>query len=197
MKSENKSNAPLVGGTLLIAFGLLALLSQVFRDVVNWSSLWPIVIIIFGCLFFAGMFLGGRHVSGLAIPGTIIAGIGLMLLYQNYTGHWESWAYSWALIVLFVGLGIFLAGLYGGDGGQRSAGLNVMKIGFILFVIFGAFFEMIFSADRTLGARGLLFPSLLVLLGLYLVVRRLGLFERRDADVIEPPSPPEPPSTNP
>lgn len=196
MKSENKSNAPLVGGTLLIAFGLLALLSQIFRGTLDWGNLWPIVIIIFGCLFFAGMFLGGRHVSGLAIPGTIITGIGLMLLVQSYTGYWESWAYSWTLIVLFVGLGIFLAGWYGSDEGQRGAGMNVMKIGFILFVIFGAFFEMIFSADRTLGARGLLFPALLILLGLYLVLSRLGLFGRRDAEEIQPPTPPEPPSAS-
>src|SRR5512143_3118044 len=93
MNNERRNNAPLVAGTLLIGFGLLSLLSQVFRDVVNWSFLWPVTIIVFGALFFAGVFLGGRHVSGLAIPGTIIAGIGLLLLYQNITSHWESWAY--------------------------------------------------------------------------------------------------------
>lgn len=195
MKTERTNNAALVGGTLLVGFGLLSLLSQVFRDVINWSYLWPVSIIIFGGLFFAGMFFGGRQVSGLAIPGTIIAGIGLLLLYQNLTSHWESWAYSWSLIVLFVGLGIYIMGLYGRDDGQQRAGLKVMKVGFILFVVFGAFFEMIFSMDRTLGARGILFPALLILLGLYLVVQRLGLFGARQSEQIQPPAPPEPPST--
>ncbi len=196
MKTERTNNAALVGGTLLVGFGLLSLLSQIFRDMINWSYLWPVSIIIFGGLFFAGMFFGGRQVSGLAIPGTIIAGIGSLLLYQNLTSHWESWAYSWSLIILFVGLGIYLMGLYGRDDGQQRSGLKVMKVGFILFVIFGAFFEMMFSMDRTLGARGVLFPALLILLGLYLVVRRLGLFGARQPEPIEPPAPPEPPSTN-
>jgi hypothetical protein len=193
MKTERKSNAPLVAGTLLVAFGLLALLGQVFRDVVNWSYIWPLVIIVIGSLFFAGMFLGGRQVSGLAIPGSIIGGIGLLLLYQNLTGHWESWAYAWSLIVVFVGLGIFLSGLYGADEGQKRAGLKVAQIGLILFVIFGAFFEMIFSADGGPGIRSLLFPVVLILLGLYLVVRRLGLFGQRNDEPIQPPTPPQPP----
>ena len=196
MKTERSNNAPLIGGTLLIGFGLLALLSQIFRDAVNWSYLWPLIVIVVGSLFFAGMFLGGRGVSGLAIPGTIIMGIGLLLLYQTYSSHWESWAYSWALIVLLVGLGIYLAGLYSQDEGQKRAGLKVMKIGLILFVIFGAFFEMIFSMDKALGFRGLLFPALLILLGLYLVLSRLGLFGKRDTEEIQPPTPPEPPSAS-
>ncbi len=196
MKNQHANNAPLVWGTLLVGFGLLSLLSQVFRNVVNWSYVWPVAIILFGGLFFAGMFLGGRQVSGLAVPGTIIAGIGLMLLVQSLSSYWQSWAYSWALIVIFVGLGIWIMGLYGRDDGQQAAGLKVAKIGFILFVIFGAFFEMIFSADRAMGFRGLLFPALLILLGMYLVVRRLGVFGTRSPEPIEPPASPEPPSTN-
>ncbi len=59
------------------------------------------------------MFLGGKQVSGLAIPGSIITGIGLLLLFQNLTSYWESWSYGWTLIIIFVGAGIYLAGLYG------------------------------------------------------------------------------------
>jgi peptidoglycan/LPS O-acetylase OafA/YrhL len=194
MRTERVHNGPLVAGTLLIVFGALSLASRLFPNIVNWSILWPFVIILFGSLFFAGMFLGGRQVSGLAIPGAIITGIGLLLLYQNYTSHWESWAYSWALIVLFVGLGIYIAGVYAKDEGQSRAGLKVMKVGFILFIIFGAFFEMIFSMDQALGFKGVLFPSLLILLGIYLIVRRLGLLGERTAAEAETPTTPEPPS---
>ncbi len=196
MNSDRTRNGALVGGTLLISFGLLSLVSQLFRNVINWSYIWPLIVVVVGALFFAGMFLGGRSVSGLAIPGTIIAGIGLVLLYQNLTGHWESWAYSWALIIIFVGLGIFLAGLYARDEGQRRSGANLMKIGFILFVVFGAFFEMIFSMDRSLGFRGVLFPALLILLGLYLIVRRLGLLPEGKSEETAAPTPPEPPSAS-
>ncbi len=194
MNANRPSNAALVGGTLLIGFGLLTLVSQFFRDVQFWSYLWPLAVVLCGALFFAGMFLGGRQVSGLAIPGTIIAGIGLLLLYQSLTSHWESWAYSWALIVVFVGLGIFIMGAYAGDEARRRAGVQVMKVGAILFVVFGAFFEMIFSADRALGFRGLLFPALLILLGAYFIVSRLGLLGQRQKPTTEPTVPPEPPS---
>ncbi len=196
MNTDRTHNGALVGGTLLIGFGLLSLASQLFRNVLDWSYIWPLAIVVAGALFFAGMFFGGRSVSGLAIPGTIIGGLGLLLLYQNLTSHWESWAYSWALVVILVGLGIFLAGAYGRDEGQRRAGMKVMKIGLILFIVFGAFFEMIFSLDRSLGLRGVLFPSLLILLGIYLIVRRLGLlpWDRPSEPVM--PTPPEPPAAS-
>ena len=194
MKTDSSKAGPLVGGTLLIAFGLLSLASQLFRNVVNWSYLWPVTVIVFGGLFFAGMFMGGRGVSGLAIPGSIITGIGLMLLYQNLTRHWESWAYSWTLIVVLVGVGIYVAGMYGRYESQKRAGVKLMKMGLILFVIFGAFFEMIFSMDRSLGFRGLLFPSLLIVLGIYLVTRRLGIWGSRKGDENDVSVPPESPS---
>ncbi len=197
MKTARTNSAALVGGALLIAFGLLSLVGQIFRGVVNWSSWWPVSVIIFGGLFFAGMFAGGKQVAGLAIPGTIITGIGLLLLYQSLASHWESWAYAWSLIVVFVGLGIYLAGLYGGEEGQKRAGSRVMWIGFILFVLFGAFFEMIFAMSQPLGPRGLLFPVLMILLGVFLVLKRLGILAGRQsqADLPSDSGQPLPPAS--
>ena len=195
MKTDRPNTGALVGGTLLIAFGILLLAGQLFRNVVNWFNLWPFTVIIFGGLFFAGMFLGGKQVSGLAIPGSIFTGIGLLLLYQNLTSQWESWSYGWTLIILFVGIGIFLSGLYGGIEGQKKAGVRVMRTGFILFVIFGAFFEMIFYIDHPLAVRGLLFPVLLILLGIYLIVMRLNLMSGRKNEESEPTNPPLPPTS--
>lgn len=192
MKTDRSNAAALVGGTLLIAFGLLSLAGQLFRNLVIWSYIWPFIVIIFGGLFFAGMFLGGKQVSGLAIPGSIISGIGLLFLYQSLTNHWESWSYGWTVIIFFVGVGIYLAGLYGGSERQKVAGSKVMRVGFILFVIFGAFFEMIFSFNGSLGVRGLLFPALMILLGGYLIIKRLNLVGGRKPDGDEP-SPSEPP----
>ena len=40
----NRSNAgALVGGAIMIAFGLLALAGQIFRSV-NWGFLWPFIV---------------------------------------------------------------------------------------------------------------------------------------------------------
>ena len=196
MKTNRSNSGALIGGSLLIAFGLLAALQQIFRDVFTWSLLWPIIVIVFGGMFFAGMFAGGRSVSGLAIPGSIITGIGLLLFYQNLTGHWESWSYGWALIVLFVGVGIYIMGLYAGDSGQKAAGKSVIRVGFILFVIFGAFFELIFSGGSAFGMRNLLFPILLIVLGAYLIVTRLGLFSGGRSEMDMPASTSEPKDNN-
>jgi hypothetical protein len=173
----NRSNAgTLIAGTILIAFGLLALAGNFFRNI-DWGFIWPIIIIAFGGLFFLAMVTGGRQAAAFAIPGSIIGGIGLVLLFQNITGHWESMSYFWTLIILFVGLGIYLMGLYGGDENQKQSGWRVMKVGFILFIIFGAFFEMIFSSFGNI-----LFPILLILLGAYLVFNRSGLLPGKKSD---------------
>lgn len=173
----NRSNVgALVGGVVLIAFGLLALAGQIFRTV-DWGFLWPFTVIGFGALFFVLMFTGGKQAAAFAIPGSIVGGIGLVLLFQNITDHWESMSYFWTLIIMFVGAGIYIMGLYGGDIKQKQSGLRVMKVGFILFIIFGAFFEMIFSSFSNI-----VFPVLLIVLGAYLVLSRSGLFGTRKND---------------
>jgi len=181
--SIKRNVGALIAGSILIAFGLLALLSQLFRGFDFWSSLWPIIIIAFGGLFFVGMFAGGKSVAGLAIPGSIFGGIGLMLLIQNLTQHWESWAYGWTIILISVGLGVFIMGVYADNEYRRRAGIRVMKVGAILFIIFGGFFELLFSAFHLNGIASYVFPALLILLGLYLVVTRSGLLPRKPADI--------------
>src|SRR5215510_3830893 len=99
----NRSNAgALIGGAVLIAVGLLALAGQIFRNV-NWGVLWPLIILGVGMLFFVAMFSGGKQAAGFAIPGSIVGGIGLMLLIASITDHWESMSYLWTLIILYVG----------------------------------------------------------------------------------------------
>jgi hypothetical protein len=182
--SFKRNPGALIVGSILIAFGLLALFGEIFKGFSFWSYVWPFFLIAFGGLFFAGMFLGGKSVSGLAIPGTIIAMIGLMSLVQVLTHHFESWAYGWTVILFSVGLGIFIMGLYTGEEGRRQAGIKVMKVGAILFIIFGGFFELILNAFRPFGLSQIVFPALLILLGLYLVLTRSGLlsFRKKDAD---------------
>jgi hypothetical protein len=171
--SSQRNVGTLVVGTLLVAFGMLALAGQLFRGFHFWSTFWPFIIIGLGAMFFVGMFAGGKSVSGLAIPGSIITSVGLMLFYQNLTNHWESWSYGWTVILISVGLGIFIMGTYGENEEQRKSGLGVMRVGLILFILFGGFFEMIFSAGARFGLRQIVFPVGLILLGLYLIVKRL------------------------
>ena len=171
----NRSNVgALIGGALLIGFGLLSLVSRVFRGL-DWGFLWPFLIIGLGSLFFIAMFATGKSAAPFAVPGSIIGGLGLVLLFQNLTQHWESMSYFWTMIIIFVGVGIYIMGWYGEDVNQKKAGQRLMGIGVILFVIFGTFFEMIFSSFGNM-----VFPILLIVLGAYLVVARSGLFKKHE-----------------
>ncbi len=185
--SSRRNTGSLVGGSLLIIFGVLALLGKLFQNFNFWNAFWPFFIIGIGLLFFVGMFAGGKSVSGLAIPGSIITTIGLMLFYQNITNHWESWSYGWTVILMAVGLGIFIMGAWAQNESQRAAGLRVLRIGLIMFIIFGAFFELIFTAGMPFGLRSIVFPAALILLGLYLVLTRSGLLPGRSESAISEP----------
>lgn len=179
MEPRNRNSGTLVGGVLLIVFGVLALLSQFFRGFDFWGTYWPFIIMGIGAMFFVGMAAGGKSTSGLAIPGSIITLIGLMLFVQNLTNHFESWAYGWTVIIISVGLGIYIMGWWGQNPEQRRSGAGVMRIGLILFIIFGAFFEMIFNSSQLTNY---LFPAALILLGVYLIFRRSGLLSAKNSD---------------
>jgi hypothetical protein len=173
MEINSRNSGALVGGGLLVLLGLLALASQLFGGFDFWNVFWPFIIIGVGVMFFVGMAAGGKSTAGLAIPGSIITGIGLMLFIQNLTNRFESWAYGWTVIIIFVGLGIYIMGWWGGNIEQRRSGAGVMRVGLILF------FEMIFNSS---ALANYIFPVGLILLGLYLIIKRSGILPGKRSD---------------
>lgn len=151
---------------ILIGAGLLAL--QLVPGLDAWFDVrfeWPLIIVGIGVLMlFLGLLFGAPD---MAVPATVIAGIGGLLYWQALTGRWESWAYVWTLIPGFVGLGMILAGLFGGS--MRSSireGTRLILVSLVLFVIFG-------SISGALGFLGDYWPVLLILLGLLFLVQAL------------------------
>lgn len=186
MITKRSDIGALVGGVVLIGLGLLFLLGQFFNlNVMGW--LWPFFVIGVGAVFFIGMLAAGKSAAGLAIPGSIFTGLGLLLFFQNLTGRWESWAYAWTIFPTAVGVGLYIMGAWADNPSQRQAGLNLARIGVILFIVFGAFFELLIFGNG--GTRQFLFPALLIALGLYLLVTRIGPWPRRPTK----PSDPNPP----
>lgn len=181
------SRGSLVLGLALIGLGVLFLAQQVF-NFNFWDWLWPLLIVGSGGLFFAGMFAGGKPAAGLAIPGSIITTVGLIVFVMNITDRWEAWAYAWTLMVAAVGLGIAISGWWAGSAEQRRSGLALVRTGIVMFFIFGAFFELLIFNDRNVP--GWLWPAALIAAGLYLLVSRAGLLDglnpRRTRD--QPPA---------
>jgi len=179
------SRASLVIGVVLIGLGGLFLAQEIFNlRFLDW--LWPLFILAFGGLFFVGMVAGGKATGALAIPGSIISVIGLILLVMNWTDHWEAWAYGWGLIVAAVGLGLMIWGWYGGQPALRRSGQSLMQVGAFLFLIFGAFFELLIF--RSFDAAGWIWPVVLIGLGIWLLVTRSGLFDWRQSSVSAAPA---------
>lgn len=158
-----KTRSSIVGGLIMIAVGVLFLLLQLFPGLGGFfdiGQLWPLLVMLVGLFFLLGAVWG---TPPLAIPGSIVGGIGLILLYQNLTGYWGSWAYVWALIPGFVGIGLIIAGVLGRLPQQVAAGRRLLVISLGLFVVFAFFFTGLG------GQFGQFWPLALIGLGLWLL----------------------------
>ena len=162
---QNRTN--LVLGLLLILIGAWLVLSRQVPGIQDWlddNFTWPMWTIGAGLIVLLIGLLTGA--PGMAVPASIIAGIGGILYYQNQTGEYDSWSYMWALIPGFVGVGTILAGLLGENTRRNlSHGMNLIVISAVLFLVFGSFF----GGLSILGDYGA--AILLILLGLYVLVR--------------------------
>ncbi len=157
-------------GFLLILLGGWFLAVQFIPDLSAWVdrvSDWPFWVIAPGLVFLLAAIISG--VTDLAIPGSIITGIGLILYYQNYYNDFQSWAYVWALIIVFVGIGVFLShALRGRFRVAFEEGGPPFLTGTVLFLIFGSIFRAAFGQSPLLGDY---WPVILIVVGLWMFIR--------------------------
>jgi hypothetical protein len=163
MNSQIRTN--LVLGVLLFVVGLLYLASRFVPGlnlVIDFS--WPWIVVAVGVgLLLLGLLIG---VPEMAIPASIVSGIGGILYYQNNTGNWASWAYAWALIPVFVGIGMIISALLGGRGGRAYLeATETIGSGLVLFVIIGSLF------GAFTGGWTIYLPLVLVLVGALILIR--------------------------
>src|SRR4029079_19342211 len=129
---------------VLVGLGILFLLVQLF-DFQFGQWLWPLIIIIPGLFCFVGMVLGGKPAGPLAIPGSIVTTIGLLLFYQNTFNHFESWAYAWALIPFAVCIGLVINGTWSEQPALVHNGRRLAGTGLVLFLVGFVFFELVLN----------------------------------------------------
>ncbi len=149
MESTNKRGS-LILGVILVAIGILAFLGQTI-NLSLWGMTWPLMVIGVGAIFFIGMVLGGKTTGFLAVPGSIITTVGLILLVQKTFGLWETWSYMWTLVFSAVGLGLVIQGAWSGQPELRQRGWELTRAGVILFLIFSILMEFIFTASGVSG----------------------------------------------
>lgn len=169
-------------GALLILVGALFFAGQWFDfDLGQYG--WPFIILVPGLLLILGGLVTARREGGGMLPaGSAVTMVGLILLFQNTTALWATWAYAWALIPAAVGVGLWLLGRLHDDPEARKSGRGLLQVGLTLFAMGAFFFEGILGLSG-FGLRfawaAQLWPLLLIGAGLLLLGRNLFSSEPR------------------
>lgn len=161
---DNRTRSAISGGTILILLGIFLLVARIVPDVFGELS-WPFIVMGVGVVLLVMAVV--TWTPGLAVPACIVGGIGGILYWQNLTHRWDTWAYAWALIPGFAGVGVFISGLLEGKPGKAlvEGGWPVL-ISVILFLLFGSFFGHI-------PWLGEYWAVLLIVIGVLIILRPL------------------------
>jgi hypothetical protein len=175
------STTPAIGlGVALLLIGVLLFVGQLL-DVGIDDVGWPAIVIGIGVVILVlGLFVNREQ--GMVIGGTVVTTVGLVLLYQNTTGRWETWAYAWALVgPAASGLGMVLWGIRTADPAEIRNGTWALLGGLAIFVIGFLFFEGVIGiSGEPLGLPEWLLPVVVIAIGVVVLAR--GIFERRDPE---------------
>ena len=169
-------------GALFVLLGAILLAGQFVRvDIGHYG--WPFFVIVPGLLIlFVALTARGAVSEGLAILGSVVTVTGLILLFQDATDHYESWAYAWALVFPgAIGLGMILYGLTASRPGNVRAGTRQVGIALVLFLLGAAFFEGVigiggYQLDHTAGV---VLGVIIIALGALMLVLNLTSSGRR------------------
>jgi hypothetical protein len=166
----------MVLGGLFVLIGAILLAGQLLRfDVGHYG--WPFFVIAPGILIIVvALTLRGPVSEGLAILGSIVTVSGLILLVQDATYHFESWAYAWALVFPgAIGLGMILYGLTAGRPGNVRSGIRLVGIALVLFLLGAAFFEGVIGIGgyQLDHSAGIVLGVIIIVLGALMLVLNL------------------------
>jgi hypothetical protein len=169
-------------GGLLVLLGTLVLLGQALELELGGVG-WPFFVIVPGLgLLGLGLATPGRLGEVLATVGGMVTMVGLVLLVQNATDRFDTWAYAWTLVFLVgAGFGRWLVGVVRGRGELAASGAWLVAAGLVGFLGLAVFFEVVvgLSGHRSGSAGRYVLAAVLILAGLGLLGRRLLVARRR------------------
>lgn len=178
MTERGGSRGAAVLGVVLIVLGLVFFAGQALNMDIGEVA-WPFYVIAPG-LALAAVGLTQRGGSGLTIAGSVVTMVGVVLLYQNATDRFESWAYAWALVGPGgSGIGMLLYGTGSGDRKMARDGFWTILGALGLFAVGLVFFEGIIgiSGDR-LPLPNWVLPVAVIVIGVVVLLRGLTFRDR-------------------
>ena len=175
---SRRQGGTLVVGLLLVVGGIAAFLVQSLgvdlAEMIGEGG-WPYLVIVPGLALLGGAFVAPRPGGvGFAVAGSIVTTVGGILLYQNATDTWESWAYVWALIPTAAGVALTFYGIATDAEGLVVAGSRLALIGVVLFLAGMWFFGSLFSTGTVPVDLGTWWPIVLIVIGGAVVLSALG-----------------------
>lgn len=187
-KPVTKLGSNMVGtlmGAILILLGIAFLMVRFIISIFDFDLghyAWPFFIIIPGVLMFLSAFMLERQAGvTLAMFGGMVATTGGILMVQNIFDLYATWAYAWALIApTSMGLAKLLYGAVRGLGEEVNTGLAMSGVGAVIFVIAGAFFELVIGLNGFgLNISWVCWPTLLIGGGIITLI--VNLIPRRNS----------------
>jgi protein-S-isoprenylcysteine O-methyltransferase Ste14 len=158
-------------GAILIAVGILFFVGQ--QVDLDWGGeVWPFYIVGVGVVL-AAFGLASVTGSGLTVAGSIVAMVGLILFYQEWADHYESWAYAWPLVAPGgSGVGMVLHGTRFANGKMVRDGMWQIVVALGILAVGFVFFEGLIglSGDRW-NLPGWAAPALLIGFGVLVLLR--------------------------
>jgi hypothetical protein len=167
-------------GAILVIVGAILLGGQVL-DIGFGDLGWPLIIVAVGvALLLIGLVVANE--SGMVVGGAVVTTVGLVLLYQNQTGHWESWAYAWALVgPAASGLGLAIWGIRSGDGKDVRNGTWGFLGGLAFFAVGFLFFEGVIGiSGERLPLQEWVLPAVVIAIGVVILIR--GMLQRGEPE---------------
>jgi hypothetical protein len=157
---------------LLIGAGLLLLLVNLL-NISLMSYLWPGFVLGFGLVLLWPAYRSTAAQSSvfnfLAVPGAMIATLGVILFIFNLTNRFEGMAYAWPFFLAAAAAGLMYMNRFDEDNNIHNSGRRFIRAMVILFIGLAAFFELL--VFQTFGGW---WPLALVLVGVYLLVKKNG-----------------------
>jgi hypothetical protein len=189
IEPRGKNIGPFVLGGTLVIVGLLFMFAQFFQyDFSTIGELWPYFVLAPGLVIFGFAVARGGSGEPLASVGSIVTMLGVLLLYQNSTGHWENWAYTWALLVpTAIGLGKMIFGTLTGQRAAARDGLRLTIIGGVIFLVGFFFFEVVLGIGglglQRFGLTRFAWPIMMIGVGVTVIV--YSLLAKRHSSLAE------------
>lgn len=178
--SETQGMSTMAVGLILVLIGAALFAGQLLGIGIEDIG-WPFFVIAAGlAILVIGLVVANEQ--GMVIGGAITTTVGLVLLYQDQTGRWETWAYAWALVgPAASGLGLALWGVRSGNGGDLRNGIWGLLGGLGIFAIGFLFFEGVIG----IGGDRLALPEWVLpvaVIGIGVVVLGRAMLERRGTE---------------